>query len=243
MKAWISSHFKRGISMSIDTMSHKQAKRTNAVERYVLGELTQEERAAFESHYFDCGDCFKRVKMETQFLRHARQVLGPEPEAEPKPESWLFSMMGDLRRPAPAFASAMLLCAVGVGAYQQSVIADSRRPRVESRVVFHGQPRGGTGAGQDAKIISVSRKAGLSLTVEFTPTSEYSSYAVRILSESGSTRYSVPLPGTSFIDGCTISVSADALKAGRYSIVVEGSTRNGGKDEMAGGVFELKFVD
>src|SRR5215472_3383639 len=105
--------------MSIDTMNHEQAVRGQAVERYVLGELTPEERDAFEGHYFDCSHCFEQVKLSAQFLHHAHEVLDPEPE-----KGWLAAMLGDLRRPVAAFATAALACAIGIGIFQQVQIAD-----------------------------------------------------------------------------------------------------------------------
>src|SRR5215472_6011470 len=64
----------------IAVMTHEQAVRSQAVERYVLGELSEEQRAAFESHYFDCPACFEQIKLSGEFLRHAHEVLDPEPE-------------------------------------------------------------------------------------------------------------------------------------------------------------------
>src|SRR5262245_6777326 len=106
------------------TMSHEQAISTKAAERYLLGELEAGELEAFEVHYFDCPACFEQIEMGSQFLGRAREVLDPEPE-----KGWLARTLGDLSRPAPAFVSAMLVCSVGMGAYQQVEIADARAPR------------------------------------------------------------------------------------------------------------------
>src|SRR5215831_13264280 len=115
--------------MSLDTMTHDQAVSTHAPERYVLGELTVDERDAFEAHYFDCSSCFDEIKTGAQFLTHAREVLGPEPEPE---KGWFSVVWGDLVRPAPAFVSAMLLCAAGIGVYQQGALTAARQPRLEA---------------------------------------------------------------------------------------------------------------
>ena len=218
--------------MSIDTMSHDQAVSIHAAERYVLGELSDAEREAFESHYFDCRECFQLVSLEGQFLAHAREALDPEPE-----KSWLAQMLLDLRRPAPVFVSALLLCALGIGAYQQSVISGFRSPRVEARYFLPDAPRAG------AKQISVSRKAGLSLSVPFTPKPEFVSYRAQIVAEpSGKTKSTFSV---SPADGSvTFDVPADALAAGEYSVRIQGVTKDGTVSEAGrGGPFELKFVD
>jgi hypothetical protein len=225
--------------MNIDIMSHEQVTCSRAVERYVLGELTPEEREAFENHYFDCRDCYEQVKLEMQFLSRSRQVLDPEPE-----KGWLARLLGDLRRPAPAFACALLLCTLGMSVYQQSIIADLGRPRVEAaHLVFHGQSRSGVRSAQSPKLVNVSRKGNISLTVQFTPTPEYSSYEARILSGSGRVQYSLPLPDTGLEEGSTVTLPASTLRPEKYSIVVEGSNHDGVKEEIAGGDFELRFID
>src|SRR5215472_10506634 len=127
--------------MSLDTMTHDQAVSTHAPERYVLGELNDVERDAFEAHYFDCASCFDEIKTGAQFLNHAREVLGPEPEPE---KGWFSVLWGDMVRPAPAFVAAMLLCAVGIGVYQQVELTAARQPRITTDpLVVHIGQRGG----------------------------------------------------------------------------------------------------
>src|SRR3954470_23379340 len=38
-------------------MTHTEAVESYATERYLLGEMTEAERQAFEAHYFDCEEC------------------------------------------------------------------------------------------------------------------------------------------------------------------------------------------
>ncbi len=221
-------------SMSNDAMSHEQAVRSQAVERYVLGELTPEEREAFEGHYFDCSACFEQVKLGAQFLHHAREVLDPEPE-----KGWLARVLGDLRRPAPAFASAMLLCAIAMGVYQQSVIADLKVPRVETRYMLTGEAKGGAG-----KLISVSHKARLILAVEFARKPEFASYRAEIIGESGKVKASLPVPAASTDESVTVTLPANTLEAGKYAMVVYGLTQDGTKTEAGPhGDFNLQFTN
>ncbi len=216
--------------MNTETMSHEQAVSSQAAERYLLGELPQDELQAFEGHYFDCQECFKQVNRGKQFLGHAREILDPEPE-----KGWLTAMLGDLRRPAPAFAAAMLLFALGTGLYQHSVIADLKGPRIESRYVLTGDARGG------ARLLSVSRKAGLSLTVEFVRKPEFTSYRAQIVTESAKAELSLPVPAPVTDDSLTITLPADSLGAGKYSLVVYGLTQDGAKTEVGKGDFDLRF--
>jgi hypothetical protein len=218
--------------MNIDTMSHEQAVTSQAAERYLLGELTQEEVQAFEGHYFDCQECFKQVNRGEQFLGHARQILGPEQE-----KGRLATMLGDLRRPAPAFAAAMLLFAVGIGAYQQVQLADARRPSVEASYFLPAPAKGAE------KSISASRRSRLSLSLDFRPSPAFTGYQAQIVSESGKVKYTLPVAAKQTDYTITVGLPASALDAGKYSVVIQGLTGDGSPTEVGSGSFDLQFVD
>ena len=218
--------------MSLDTMSHGQSVGSQAAERYLLGELTESEREAFEGHYFDCPVCFEQVKLGSQFMHHAREVLDPEPE-----KGWLAGMLGDMRRPVPAFVSALFLCAIGTGVYQHAVIADLEAPRIEARYIQLTGPK----KGASGELVSVSRKTGLRLRVEFIRKAEFTSYQAQIVTESGKVRVSLPVPAPVTDDSVTIILPAGALDAGKHSLVVYGITQNGTKTKAGKGDFDLEF--
>jgi anti-sigma factor RsiW len=44
-------------------MTHEQAVRTMAAERYLLGEMSELERYQFEAHYFECAECAEDVRL------------------------------------------------------------------------------------------------------------------------------------------------------------------------------------
>jgi hypothetical protein len=216
-----------------ETMNHDQAVSSQAAERYVLGELTPSEREAFEGHYFDCSACFEQVEAGAQFLGRAREVLDGDREPEP---GWFGSMLRDLRRPAPVFVSAMLLCAVGIGVHQQSVISTARAPRLEERVML-------SSSREAVKRLNVSRRSNLGLAVEFTRKPEFVSYQVEIKDAAGKTRYSLPFSQPAG-DVAAVSLPANALEGGTYSMGVQGVTKDGTKHEAGpGGPFELQFTD
>ncbi len=217
--------------MNLETMSHDQAVSSHAAERYLLGELDPAERDAFEGHYFDCAACFDEIKKGSQFLSYSREVLDPKPE-----KGRLAALLGDLRRPAPAFVSAALLLASGIGAYQQVQIADARRPKIEASFFVPNDARAA------AKTISVSRKAQLSLSADFTPKSEFTSYRAQIVAESGQIEYVLPITNQSGYS-ITIGLPASALAAGKHSLVIQGLSRDGSPTEVGHGSFDLRFVD
>ena len=56
-------------------MDHEQAIQAQASMRYALGELTPDERDAFEEHFADCSHCMQDVEASTAFAANARQVF------------------------------------------------------------------------------------------------------------------------------------------------------------------------
>src|SRR6185503_4802203 len=58
------------------TMTHQQALDTMAAERYLLDEMTEIEKHAFEEHYFDCDDCAHEVRLGEQIRVEVRASHG-----------------------------------------------------------------------------------------------------------------------------------------------------------------------
>ena len=61
-------------------MNHLLAVKSRATERYVLNELDEDSRLAFEEHYFCCRDCAIDVKAAAGFVDNAKTVLEETPE-------------------------------------------------------------------------------------------------------------------------------------------------------------------
>ena len=66
-------------------MDHKSAIQTNAVERYLLGEMPVEERDSFEEHYFACTTCAEDIRLGSAMSHDLKVVLR---QGIP-PRSWL----------------------------------------------------------------------------------------------------------------------------------------------------------
>lgn len=55
-------------------MNHAEAEESQAVERYTLDEMRQEERDSFEEHYFDCRICSEGVRDHARMMAAGRSV-------------------------------------------------------------------------------------------------------------------------------------------------------------------------
>jgi anti-sigma factor RsiW len=58
-------------------MDHDSAVESEAALRYVLGEMSQEERDRFEEHYFRCHRCTDDVQTILSLQQDIRRVLKP----------------------------------------------------------------------------------------------------------------------------------------------------------------------
>lgn len=56
-------------------MVHDEAVKGLFAERYLLGELTDEEQRAFEEHLLTCGDCAQQVVDLSEQVEHSREVF------------------------------------------------------------------------------------------------------------------------------------------------------------------------
>jgi hypothetical protein len=63
----------------IETMTHERAVNTMASERYLLEEMSELERHAFEEHFFSCTDCAEDIRTAELMRAGAREAGRTEP--------------------------------------------------------------------------------------------------------------------------------------------------------------------
>jgi len=226
--------------MKAKIMDHEQAMKNLVAERYLLGELNESERDAYEEHLFNCSACFEQVSLGTEFIGHLKQSGAPEtaPAVSARP-GFMAGFLAGFRQPAPALAFGLLLCVSGFSAYQNSLISHLKEPKLELRYVLTGIAHG---AG-DSQLLQVTRNTSLSLSVEYTPKGEFVAYNARILSESGKVIGTFVVPGNQPGSTATVGLTAGDLAQGKYSIVITGRSSDGAENEVGRGAFELQFTD
>jgi hypothetical protein len=228
--------------MTEQLMSHQEAVQGMAVERYLLGEMKEEEQAAFEAHYLNCAVCLEAVTFAGEFMQTAeplaREVRAAEQRssAAPSPQrSTLFANLGILLRgPAPAWALALILAAV-VG--YQSI----NRPKPigpEARFVLTGLAHGTSGIQQ----IQIPANRIVSLGVEYARSGEFLSYEAKIFSDTGKLEFVIPLPPDQPGNIAFIGFKAGILHSGEHTVVISGRNSDGVTREVGRGQFELRFT-
>jgi Putative zinc-finger len=236
--------------MTTQAMNHQQAVETMATERYLLGEMTSDQRLAFEEHYMECAECLESVMFGSEFLDAGREVArkqNTERAAQPEP-TWrerLQSVTSSFLRPAPAFAFVLFLGLVGVNIYQLNVvkrqnnlIAELKAPKQEFRFVISGGARKERGP---AKVLAVGRNGQLNIRFDFTP-GDYSGYRAEIVAENGAVEGSLPLSLAAHESSVTISVPIHTLREGKYSAVLRAQSPSGKQEDLADDSFQLQIA-
>jgi len=233
--------------MTAQFMNHQQALEEHATERYLLGEMTAEERRAFEEHYLECAECLEAVTFGADFMEAGRQVALEEKSMRVSPAvpTWrerLLAVVPAGLRLVPALACVLLLCLIGIGYQgltihrQQQKIASLQDLRPEYRFVLTGESRG------KAKIVKVRHNTQLSVKVEFTPGEEFTPYRADLLSGDNKISYSMPLSVAPTDDSVSFSIPAAGLDAGSYSLVIRRQNKAGMNKDMTS-EFVLQFAD
>jgi Putative zinc-finger len=204
-------------------MDHQEAMGLTA-ERYLLEDLSPEQREEFEAHYFECPICAQDLRLTAQFLNLARDELGRAPLAVPAPQTPKPSWFEFLWRPAvltPAFG--LLLALV---AYQNVVVfpraggqlSQLLQPHVVATVsLIGGNSRDGSLPGATA---AMSQPVLLSLDIP--AAAQFASYACVLLDASGAAVWRVPVSQEQARDTVSIGVPAGTLRPGDYTLLVQG---------------------
>jgi hypothetical protein len=207
----------------MNIMDHEQAVKMHAAERYLLDELSQEERDDFEEHYFVCVNCADEVRAAFSFADNTRAVFSEEAAAVPPPVmaksrarvDW-FAWM----RPAWAPIAAALLLSITL--YQSFLVipalrqdlSDATGAQVLPTVVARSATRG-----DDSAIVIGERDRFVHLILDINTAASVSSYMCEVRDESGNLRFNVAAAAPQ-AGSLNLLLPASGLQSGRYTITL-----------------------
>lgn len=208
-------------------MTHQEAIETHAAERYQLDEMTELERHAFESHYFECPTCAEGVRVGAALASSIRahgDFLASSPAEAPEAPA-VFTRhqpSGQFEQPRPRRLTSMVALAVAaslalVAGYQSLVVIPELRtaagPQALSPVTLRPLSRG------DLPVVTAGNgPVALSLDVNTRPTTSELLYdletaaGVSVLAGSAP----VPAPGTPLL----LLLPGNTLSTGRYVLTL-----------------------
>jgi hypothetical protein len=210
-------------------MDHQEAVRRGAVEKYLLDEMSPEEREEFEEHFFVCEACAADLKATAAFLDAAKRVFARGFKASSATPVLSKPRFAWLWRPAvlsPAFS--LLLAVI---AYQNIVVL----PRVGAELAAAQQPEvvtslsliGGNSRGGDLPTVSVEKHQSLLLLLDIPSISEAAVTCV-LVAPSGAEVARVPVRAEAAKDTVGIRIPAADWYSGDYTLIVQEAPRAGG---------------
>jgi hypothetical protein len=182
----------------VDSGYHDEVMKNYALEAYLLHDLTEEEKARFEEHYFSCTDCADAVAAGQTFVKNIRRL-------EPMRQVWW-------QHPAAAMA-ALLLVAVYV---QQFAINSLAAPHANTVIVARERVKGS----EPAYALRTP-----SATVELNVPGELEFPFYRLTIAGGLNRtflQVVPAPAGNSDRRLSVQISRRALGSGHFAVRVEG---------------------
>jgi hypothetical protein len=210
-------------------MDHNQATELTAVERYLLEEMTPQEREQFEEHFFDCQECATDLRATAAFMDSSRNELKVNPLAEVAAAQKGTSFLAPLWSTAVWAALAASLLVI---VYQNAVvfprfkgeIAELRAPEMLPVISLVRDNSRGEQVTASASV-SAGRSALLSLDI---PTQDrFSSYTCLLYSPDGTLLGRIPISAQAAKDTVSIRVPSSGRQAGTYTLKVQGDADQG----------------
>jgi hypothetical protein len=187
-------------------MEHSEATETMASTRYLLGEMTDQERNAFEEHYFGCGFCAQEVRdgsVVIDSIRAEGRASGRLKPASTLP--WLV-----------AVAAAIGIAFLG---YQNAMLRRDGAPHV---IRSYSLLSMGTRGANQTTIDDATKP--FALYIDIPPQPPYPSYRIELRDASGNARVSVPVTADQARETITVYVPPRQLQPGTYRVLIFGGS-------------------
>ena len=230
-------------------MNHSEAVDQMAAERYLLDEMSADEREAFESHVFECVECGQDLQAAALFMDTATEELAVMKAAAPKTVAaerkdwfgWLRPLFATPAIAAPAFG--LLLVLIG---YQNLVQLPALRhqagePSLMVTAELHGATRG------SRQVIAASATQGVALAI---PVEQavgglgFPSYRVELYDAGGKLVWggvmAAPAANAEGDRQVVLALPAGMLHAGTYAVTVAGQQDQGAGSSVSRMEFDVQ---
>jgi hypothetical protein len=205
-------------------MTHDDALRLSAAERYLLRELDEDLRDQFEAHFFECTVCAADVRLGAAMLDQMKIELAKEPATRLK--------VADGREPKklfflrPAWAAAATAAVLLVIGYQNLIEV----PHLKTELASLNSPQvlptvslvDGVSRADKLPSAGINRDKPVLLAVDIPTDDRYTSYEVSVLDPTGKPAWTMPITAQQARNTLSIEMPANELRAGTYTLVIEG---------------------
>lgn len=210
-------------------MDHEIATRDELTEKYLLGELSAEQREDFEEHYFGCRTCGEAVSTGTAFVANARAVFAEAAAGRTVLESNkapFWKRLFDWPVLIPSAATALLAFLM---IYQNAItipqLRHSIEPQAVASLVLIPAARG------DEQAIVVGQKDRfVHLSFDVNSRDRFANYDCDFLNGDGRSVFHVTASCCE-TGSLNLMVPVEHFQAGSYTLVLSG-VNNGAKTEL-----------
>lgn len=233
-------------------MDHNEATQRMLAERYLLGELTAEQRDAFEEHAFDCPECSLDLRAGTVFINTAKVELpklapastSPVEPSAPRTIRKRINWQDWLR---PAFAVPAFAALLAVVCYQNLATIPSLRsaatePSVLPSTAFHAGTRGAAHTQ-----VQADRTQGAILSIALPQDSSVATYSFTLYDLQGKQLWTRTLTaakaGISGDGTVSLLIPGGGLVPGSYTLAIGGIDAQGTRSEIDRHVLDIQFED
>ncbi len=213
----------------------------DTAERYLLGQMSEADRDAYEQHFFQCVECAQEVKATAQFMDTCRSVLhAPDAGASVSP----FERRPTLPRALVTVMTGALAATLLVMVYQNVVTIPRLARGVEPQALSSLSFAASNSRGTSPKTITIGREQPFVIFVDIPPTGA-DAYDCTVVTKSGGVAAAMTVTAKQTQDAVPLLISAGRLSPGDYSLVVTGRPRGAGESpvEVARFPFTLRFAD
>jgi len=212
-------------------MDHTESIRLMAAEKYLLGELTLEQREEFEEHFFGCQECALDVRAGAALVEHSKVVLA-EPVAISPARTPVAAKVGRWAWLRPAFVVPVLAVLLVVVGYQNLVTYPQLKQLASSPQILPWNSINVSTRGTSTTQVSTHPGEGFHLLVNIPPDSHFASYTFDLSSPSGRLEWSRTVPATSSDEARSIYVPGPNQEQGIYTLAVRGNTAANGNSDL-----------
>jgi hypothetical protein len=231
-------------------LDHLHAQKTNAAERYLLGELPAGEAEEFELHYFECQQCALAVETGESFVAHARayfrdaeipQSISKKAQEPGQPgRSFLQAIAAFFR---PAFAIPVMAALAAVAVYQGTVVIPGMQRVLNTASLLPAVQLIGASRG-DETVLHVragSHFAAVAADIPSGSEFKFPQY-VCVLNRGGQEVFNLNSPAPAEGEPITLQIPVSQLKSGSQALVLFGVGPNGQRsDKISTYPFSVQF--
>ena len=184
-------------------MEHSEASDTMASARYLLGEMTEEERNAFEEHFFGCSECARDIRDGSTMMDSIRAEKAiAEPRKTVRAVPWVIAA-------AASFAAAFF----------GFVTFEMHQPRI---LPAYSLLMMGTRGAAPTVITNPSKP--FALFIDIPPQPPFPNYRIEIRDSANRPRVSLPVNADEARETITVYVPPNRLQSGEYTVVIVGGS-------------------